>query len=162
MEVDPSTVGIVAGAAGTLIGAATAEFYRRTRKAAAKPAPPATAPPEQHEPPAGPDSGVHAAPGVSAAESLSRIRVERIYKWTQAETEHRAHDQMARQTVVQTSEAVQAIAIALDRMRADDDARERRLYTRIEARLDRLEDRVLREHSVTLDTILTEIRSRRE
>jgi len=30
------------------------------------------------------------------------------------------------------------------------------------SRLDRLEDRVLREHSVSLDTILAEIRSRRE
>lgn len=157
MEFDPSTVGIVAGAAGTLIGGAIAEFYRRTRKVPAKPAPPTPAA-EHDEPPAGPDSGVHAAPGASAAEALNRIRVERIYKWTQGETEHRAHDQMARQTVVQTAEAVQAIAIGLDRMRADEDARERRMLSR----LDRLEDRVLREHSVSLDTILAEIRSRRE
>jgi hypothetical protein len=155
VELDPSTVGIVAGAAGTLIGGAIAEFYRRTRKVPAKPAPPVLEQPAVDEL-GPPDSGVHAAPGASAAEALSRIRVERIYKWTQGETEHRAHDQMARQTVVQTAEAVQAIAIGLDRMRADEDARERRLLSRV----DRLEDRVLREHAVTLDTLLAEIRSR--
>jgi hypothetical protein len=151
VELDPSTISVVSGVVGTVLGGAVAEFYRRVR-GRAKPGPTAQ---EESGPP---DSGVHAAPEVSKQEALTRIRIERIFKWTQTETEHRAHDQIARQTTVQTAEAVQAIAIGMDRMREDENARERRLMTR----LDRLEERVVREHGISIDALLAELRSRRE
>lgn len=175
MDVDPGIIA-VATIVGTGVGAAIAEF-RRARQAraaeataqqpaGAEPAPAGTPTPAPALEAGPPDSGIHAAPSASQ-EALARAQIAQIHRWTRAEAEHRAHDTMARQTILQTAEATQAIAIAVDRLREDGLSRDRRrdeaehaLERRLVAHVDRAIDRMSREHSASVETILTEIRLR--
>lgn len=128
MNVD--TIDLVAGGIGTAVAAfASAFFYRfGAGRLGSKKLNKPPAPPQDFED----DTGLHMLQLVHADDQQVQLRVlgelvQRIYRWTLEERQARALDQLGRETQAQTAEAVQAMAIALDRDRSLNSQRDMRL-----------------------------------
>lgn len=127
MEVD--TIELVAGGVGTAVAAFLSAFVYRfgAGKLVGRKPPKVASPPQDFED----DTGLHMLQLVHADDQQVQLRVlgelaQRIYRWTLEERQARALDQLGRETQAQTAEAVQAIAIALDRERALNSQRDMR------------------------------------
>lgn len=128
MEVD--TIELVAGGVGTAVAAFLSAFVYRfgAGKLVGRKPPKVASPPQDFED----DTGLHMLQLVHADDQQVQLRVlgelaQRIYRWTLEERQARALDQLGRETQAQTAEAVQAIAIALDRDRALNSQRDMRV-----------------------------------
>lgn len=164
MEVD--TIELIAGGVGTAVAAFLSAFVYRfgAGKLVGRKPPKVAAPAQDFED----DTGLHMLQLVHADDQQVQLRVlgelvQRIYRWTLEERQARALDQLGRETQAQTAEAVQAIAIALDRERALNSQRDMRATSTAGAVQD--QGRALREvqeHLLLVMDLLRRINERRE